>query len=492
MSKTNVLFITSECVPFVKTGGLADVCGALPKYFNDDKYDVRVILPKYNCIPEKYKTEMQHLLNFTTGFCFREQYVGIETLTKNGIQFYFVDNEFYFGGSWPYDSVYNDIEKFAFFSRAVLSALPLLNWKPQILHCHDWQSALVPVYLNDYFQGDVFYHKMKTVMTIHNLKFQGLYDVQTVRRKTGLSEYYFTDDKLKHFDNGNLLKGGIVYADRITTVSKTYKNEVQTPYFGEGLDGLLTAKDSVFTGILNGIDTESYNPETDEALPYKFVKGLELEIKKKNKKALQKELGLPEKEDAMMVGFVSRLTDQKGLELVQCVLDNMLSKNIQFVVLGTGDANYERMFKQAQANHPDKVRAEIYFSEALSRRIYASCDLFLMPSKFEPCGLSQLLALRYGALPLVRETGGLNDTVKPYNEYTQEGTGFSFTNFNAHDMLFVFDYAEKTYRLHRKNFDDMVLRAMKQDFSWEKSTKEYEALYDELISERTKEEKNLK
>ncbi len=488
MAKTNVLFAASECVPFIKTGGLADVAGSLPKYFDRRKYDVRVILPKYECLKGLDKAELQEVTRFVTGFNFREQVVILEEAVLNGIHFYFIGNDFYFSGAWPYTDMRDDIEKFAFFSKMVLSVLPQLSWKPDILHCHDWQTGLIPVYLNDSFQGDLFFHHMKTVFTIHNLKFQGTYDIKTVMEKTGLSSYYFTPDKLEAWSNGNLLKGGLVYSDRITTVSETYAKEIMTPFYGEGLDGLLRAEQNKLSGIVNGIDTDFYNPKTDPDIPVRFSVSNAIEKKAENKKLLQKKLGLSEDPDAMMIGIVSRLTDQKGFDLVECVMNEICNQKVQLVVLGTGTSRYENLFRYFASLYPDRVSAQIFYSEPLSHEIYAACDAFLMPSLFEPCGLSQLMSLRYGTLPIVRETGGLKDTVEPFNEFTKTGTGFSFANYNAHEMLSVIRYAVSVYQERRDDWNEMVIRAMEKDFSWKASARKYQAIYDELMADKKREE----
>ncbi|MBQ6679759.1 MAG: glycogen synthase GlgA [Lachnospiraceae bacterium] len=486
--KTNVLFAASESVPFIKTGGLADVAGSLPKYFDKGHYDVRVILPRYRCIKDSLRNNMKEITHFYTGFAGREQYVGLMETELSGVKFYFIDNEFYFGGSWPYGSAETDIEKFAFFSYAVLSILPHLDWKPDILHCHDWQTGLIPVYLNDKFQGDLYFHHMKTIFTIHNLKFQGVHSIANVMARTGLSSYYFTPDKLEAYGDGNLLKGGLVYADRITTVSDTYASEIRMPFYGEGLDGLLRAKADRLSGIVNGIDTSDYDPKTDPALKFNFDINDAIAQKKKNKAALQEELGLVKDPDAFMIGIVSRLTDQKGIDLIDAVMDRLCQCGADIVILGTGEQRYENMFRYYASLYPSRVSANIFYSEALSRRIYASADAFLMPSLFEPCGLSQLMSLRYGTLPIVRETGGLKDTVIPYNEITGEGTGFSFANYNAHEMLGIIRYADSVYRDHREEWDKMVIRAMQQDFSWYKSAEKYQKLYDTLAEEKRIEE----
>lgn len=486
--KKKVLFAVSECVPFIKTGGLADVAGSLPFYFDSDAYDVRVVMPKYTCIKEELKKEMSFVTKFYTGFLWREQYVGIFSYVKNGVTFYFIDNEFYFGGSWPYGNMLDDIEKFAFFSKMALSILPQVGFQPDIIHCHDWQTGLIPVYLNDSFQNDPFFRNIKTVFTIHNLKFQGVWGVDMMMRKTELPGCYFTSDKLEAYSNGNMLKGGLVYADRITTVSPTYAEEIKTPFYGEGLDGLLRAKSGRLLGILNGIDTAFYDPSDDKDIYACYDVKNAIAKKAENKKALQREFGLKEDPNAFLIGIVSRLTDQKGFDLIDCVMHEICGMDVQLVILGTGEKRYEDMFRYYAGLNPDRVSTQIYYSEALSHKIYASADAFLMPSLFEPCGLSQLMSLRYGTLPIVRETGGLKDTVQPYNEITNEGTGFSFANYNAHEMLGIIRYADYVYKNRRDAWNDMVIRAMSQDFSWKVSAEKYEAMYDELYEEKLRED----
>lgn len=476
-----ILFMASECVPFIKTGGLADVVGSLPKYFNSDVYDVRVMIPKYLCIKEMFRNQMEYKTHFFMDFCYRNQYVGILELKHQGITYYFIDNEFYFGGAWPYSNMYEDIEKFSFFSKAGLSALNVIGWRPDIIHCHDWQTGLVPVYLNDSFQANPFYRGIKTIFTIHNLKFQGVWDIYTIKRITGLSDYYFTSDKLEAYGNGNLLKGGLVYSDRITTVSRTYAEEIKTGFYGEGMDGLLRARHKQLSGIVNGIDYDYYNPMTDKDIPHPYNVDNYLDGKAANKMALQKELGLKVDKNVFMIGIVSRLTDQKGFDLVDYMINQICSDDVQLVVLGTGEKKYERLFTRLAEKYPKRVSANIFYSEALSHRIYAGCDAFLMPSLFEPCGLSQLMSLRYGTLPIVRETGGLRDTVQPYNEYDGTGTGYSFANYNAHEMMSIINYAKGTYYNNRKAWNVMVERAMRKDYSWNASAREYEALYNSLL-----------
>ena len=475
-----ILFVASESVPFIKTGGLADVVGSLPKYFDKQKYDVRVMLPKYMCMKEEWKNKLAYRTHFYMDLNWRQQYVGILELQHEGITFWFVDNEYYFSGAKPYGDICYDIEKFAFFSKAALSALPLLDFRPDIIHCHDWQTGLVPVYLDNFRYGNEFFRGIKTVMIIHNLKFQGIWDKKTVRDITGLPDYYFSPDKLEAYKDANYLKGGIVYADRVTTVSATYAEEIKMPFYGEKLDGLMRARSNCLSGIVNGIDYDEFNPETDPDIARNFNVDNFRKEKVKNKIALQKELGLAEDPKMMMIGVVSRLTDQKGFDLVSCVMDELCQDAIQIVVLGTGEEQYENMFRHFAWKYPDKVSAQIYYSEPMSHKIYASCDAFLMPSLFEPCGLSQLMSLRYGTVPIVRETGGLKDTVEPYNEYEKTGTGFSFANYNAHEMMATVRYAEQIYYDKKRDWNKIAERGMQQDFSWNNSARLYEELYESM------------
>ena len=477
-----ILFVASEGVPFIKTGGLADVVGSLPKCIDKEYYDVRVLIPKYTCMKQEWKDKLVYKNHFYMDFHWRNVYVGILEAQVDGITYYFIDNEGYFGGFRPYgDDVLYEIEKFAFFSKAALSALPVIGFKPDLIHCHDWQTGLVPVYLKERFQNGDFFKGIKTVMTIHNLKFQGKWNVKDVREITGLSDYFFTPDKLECYKDANLLKGGLVYADAITTVSETYAQEIKTDFYGEGLNGLLNARSKDLRGIVNGIDYDAFNPETD---PYIIRNYNAVDFRKekgKNKRALQEELGLEVDEKRFMIGIVSRLTDQKGFDLIDYVMDELCQDAVQIVVLGTGEEQYENMFRHFNWKYGNKVSANIYYSEEKSHRIYASCDAFLMPSLFEPCGLSQLMALRYGTVPIVRETGGLKDTVEPYNEYESTGTGFSFTNYNAHEMLATIRYAERIYYDKKREWNKIVDRAMAADFSWDVSAKKYQEMYDWLI-----------
>ena len=477
-----ILYVASEAVPFIKTGGLADVVGSLPKCFNKDEYDVRVILPKYMCMSEEWKSKMNYVTHFYMDLAWRSQYVGVLEMQYDGIQFYFIDNEYYFSGAKPYGNIYQDIEKFAFFSKAALSALPLIGFQPDIVHCHDWQTGLVPVLLKDKFHEGEFFRNMKSVITIHNLKFQGVWDVKTVRDITGLPAYYFTPDKLEAYGDANYLKGGIVYADAITTVSDTYAEEIKTPFYGEGLDGLMRARSGSLRGIVNGMDYDVFNPETDTLIENNYNSRNFRKEKIKNKRALQRELGLEQNDGTFMVGIVSRLTDQKGFDLIAYMMDEMCQNNIQIVVLGTGEEKYENMFRHFAWKYQGKVSANIFYSEALSHKVYAACDAFLMPSLFEPCGLSQLMSLRYGTVPIVRETGGLKDTVIPYNEYESTGTGFSFANYNAHEMYFTLQYAMNIYYNKKREWNKLIDRGMAADFSWNHSASKYQEMYDWLCS----------
>ena len=478
-----ILFAASEGVPFIKTGGLADVVGSLPKYIDKEYFDVRVFIPKYTCMKQEMKDKLKYVTHFYMDFNWQNVYVGVLEAEEAGVHYYFIDNESYFGGFKPYgDDPRYEIEKYAYFCKAVLSALPLLNFQPDLIHCHDWQTGLIPVYLKERFHGGDFYRNMKSVITIHNLKFQGTWDIKTVRQITGLPAHFFTPDKMEAFKDANLLKGGLVYADAITTVSNTYAEEIKTEFYGEHLEGLMQARSNDLRGIVNGIDYDEYNPQTDKFIAKNYNAKNFRKEKVKNKLALQKELGLEENPKAMMIGVVSRLTDQKGFDLVNYVMDELCQDSIQLVVLGTGEERYENMFRHFAWKYQGKVSANIFYDNGLSHRIYAASDAFLMPSLFEPCGLSQLMSLRYGTLPIVRETGGLKDTVEPYNEFENTGTGFSFTNYNAHEMLGIIRYAEHIYYDKKREWNKLVDRAMARDFSWANSAKQYEEMYDWLIS----------
>ena len=476
----NILIVASEAIPYMKTGGLADVAGSLPKYFDKSRYDVRVIMPKYKCMSEEFLPQLKFVCHFYVNLNWRKQYAGIFKAEYDGVIYYFVDNEFYFAGDQPYNNIYEDVEKFAYFSKAVLEALPIIDFAPDVIHCNDWQTGLLPVFLKTVYGSDNFYAGIKTIFTIHNLKFQGRWKIREIADITGLPEHIFNSGELEFYGEANYLKGGIVYADEVTTVSPTYADEICTPEGGEGLDGLMLERRRHLSGILNGIDYDVYNPMTDQYIKKHFsIK--DMSGKLMNKRQLQENHGLKVDNDVMLIGIVSRLTDQKGFDLVAYMMDEMLSTmDVQFVVLGTGENQYEGMFHYFQNKYPDKLSAYIGYSEEKAHEIYAACDAFLMPSLFEPCGLSQMMAMRYGTLPIVRETGGLKDTVEPYNEYENKGTGFSFADYNAHDMLHVIKYANDVFKNHKDRWQEMMVRAMQEDFSWNASARKYEKLYDKL------------
>ncbi|MDD7642840.1 MAG: glycogen synthase GlgA [bacterium] len=481
-----VLFVTSEAVPFIKTGGLADVAGSLARYIDKQEYDVRVILPKYACMDEMWKKKLRFHSHFYVALGWRNQYVGILETIEGGIHYYFIDNEYYFAGPKPYNQLHEDIEKFAYFSKAALAAIGMIDFVPDVIHCHDWQTALVPVFLKAFAADYPLLRNTKTIMTIHNLRFQGRYVMDAIKNLTGLSDDYFTPDKLESYGEANFLKGGIAYADLVTTVSPTYALEIMTREGGESLDGLLYARRNSLYGIINGLDTAEYDPGHDTYLTHNFTAADMKQGKAQNKLALQRELHLPEDKDTIMIAMVSRLTDQKGLDLLAYVMDEMLSHaRLQLVVLGTGQEQYENMLRYFANKYPDKLSANIFYSEQLAHRIYASADALIMPSLFEPCGLSQLMSYCYGTLPIVRETGGLKDTVLPYNEYDHTGTGFSFANYNAHEMLQTIYYAMHIYYDDRAQWDEMAKRDMSLDYSWKKSAREYEKLYDRLLEGQT-------
>lgn len=472
-----ILMVTSEASPFAKTGGLADVLGSLPGALQKQGADTRVIMPKYGTIPQHLKDTITHACYFYVNVGWRRQYCGIEKAEYRGITYYFIDNEHYFNRDHLYGDG-DDGERFAFFCKAVLEALPKLDFAPDILHCHDWQSGMVPVLLEAGYRNQELYKDIKTIFTIHNLRYQGIYGIDQFKEWFGLSDDYFTEDKLEFYHGASFMKGGLTYSQLLTTVSQTYVREIMTPYFGERMDGLLRARDHQLFGIVNGIDYEEFNPKTDKLIYQTYSKS-NLKGKTANKTALQQELGLTVKEDIPMIGLISRLVDQKGLDLIACVFGELMSEEVQFVVLGTGDIRYEQLFRDAMGTYPGKVSASIRFDNTLAHRIYAASDFFLMPSLFEPCGLGQLISLRYGTLPIVRETGGLKDTVNAYRDETGEGNGFSFTNYNAHDMLYTIRRALGIYK--RKTIRGKLVKdAMSCDYSWQSSAVRYLELYDRL------------
>lgn len=474
-----ILYVSSEAAPFSKTGGLGDVAGSLPAALCKKGVDARVMVPLYRCIAQEYKDRMTYIDHIYIDMGWRKQYCGVFELQHEGCTYYFVDNEFYFNGDKPYDYIHLDCEKFIFFSKAVLSLLPTIDFRPDVINCNDWQTGAVPVFL-DTFLDNPFYQGIKTVMSIHNLKYQGRWNLEKIKDFMGISDYYFTEDKLEYYKDANLLKGGLVYADRISTVSESYANEIQTGWYGEGLDGLISARKNDLTGIVNGISYTEWDPAKDKMIFENYTKTNFVSKKKTNKIELQKMLNLPVDENIFTVGIVSRLTDQKGFDLVATALEELCAGGMQIIILGTGDEKYENLFRHYAWKYPDKVSANIYFSNEMSHKIYAGCDAFLMPSAFEPCGLSQLISMRYGTLPVVRETGGLKDTVIPYNEFTNEGTGFSFANYNAHEMLHILKYAMQVFYDDKKAWNSLIRNAMKADYSWDISADKYIEMYSSL------------
>ncbi|WP_409303135.1 glycogen synthase GlgA [Peribacillus sp. SCS-155] len=475
----NVLFAASECAPFIKTGGLGDVIGALPKALKNQGVGVTVILPKFGDLDFKYKQQMEFITDLEVPVGWRMQFCAIEKLEQDGISYYFLDNEYYFKRHGSY-GFFDDGERFAFFGRAVLEALPYLDDKPDIIHCHDWQAGLIPVFLKAHYGRDPLYKNIKTVFTIHNLRYQGVYPKNVLAELLDLSELYFNVDGLEFYGNVSYLKAGLAYSDYLTTVSPSYASEIQMPYYGENLDGFLRKRSDRLEGILNGIDAEDYNPAAD---PQLFTNYTDYAGKMENKAQLQQGLNLRVDEGVPIISMVTRLVDQKGIDLVLHVFREILSQNVQLVILGTGDWKYENALRALASENPDTVRFENYFDDTLARKIYAGSDMFLMPSQFEPCGIGQLLALRYGTIPIVRETGGLKDSVQPYNEFTGEGYGFSFTNYNAHDMLYVIEQAVWLYRYQGNRWRKLAERAMSLDFSWDASSAKYKELYYRLVPE---------
>ena len=478
-----ILFVSSEAVPYVKTGGLADVVGSLPKYFDKKEYDVRVVIPKYACMDRSFLSNLKFLCHFYVNLNWRRQYVGIFESEYHGVHFYFVDNEFYFAGESPYNNIYEDVEKFAYFSKAVLASLPYIDFAPDIIHCNDWQTGLIPVFLHTVFGDDNFYAGIKTVFTIHNLQFQGRWRIQEIMDITGLPAHIFNAYELESYGEANYLKGGVVYADYITTVSDTYAQEIQTEYYGEGLNGLLSARHFDMQGIVNGIDYTTYNPQTDSKIYMNYDASNFRKKKYVNKERLQEELGLEVDKKKYMIGLISRLTDQKGLDLINAVMDGLVDEFTQLVVIGTGEPQYENMFRHYAWKYPNRVSANICYSDDLAHKLYAAADAFLMPSRFEPCGLTQMISFRYGTVPIVRETGGLKDTVQAYNEYDNSGDGFSFTNYNADEMLQVINYSKHIFYDRKRQWNQMVDRGMANDFSWNASKFRYEGLYNYLLGE---------
>ena len=474
--RKSVAFIGSECFPFVKTGGLGDVMYALPKALVDLNCDVRVLIPNYKCIPYKYKEKMVYRGSFYMDLCSdgRKFYVGIMEYINDGVIYDFIDNEEFFSSGNPYTSIVGDIPKFCYFAKA---ALNYMNWSPDVIHCHDWQAALIPVYVKTVFAPTPV-GRAKTILTVHNLRFQGIYNVPTIQYWTNLPYHVFNVDGLGQGNNdANMLKGGLAYADMITTVSHTYANEIQTGEYGEKLDAHLRYHNPKLHGIVNGIDIDIWNPATDEYLASNYDVTNVVSNKVGNKMALQTKLGLDQDHSKFVIGLISRLTDQKGLDLINAVLPEIVDDFTQVVILGTGDKVYEDAFRKFENDYRGNVSSSIMYDEARSHEIYAGVDALLVPSRFEPCGLTQLIAMRYGTVPIVRETGGLKDTVAPYNKNTNDGNGFTFDRYDAGLLLDAINRAKTLYFNNRWCWDEMVQRDMAKDVSWENSAKQYKDLY---------------
>lgn len=476
--KMQIVFASAECAPFVKTGGLGDVAGSLPAALVRAGAEVIVMVPKYATIKDEYKAQMEHFADFYVSLGWRNEYCGLEKLERDGVTYMFVDNERYFARDYPY-GFFDDGERFAFFSKAITESLQHLpaGFECDILHCNDWQTALAPVFLREFYQGLPLYNRVKTVFSIHNVAFQGQFSDTVMEDILGVAHIPAAASQLRcDACSINYMLGALRYADAITTVSPTYANEIQTPEFGEGLDGVLRERSYALQGILNGIDVSGFDPATDKRIAANYT------VEDRSGKAvckakLQEELGLEVRDDRPLMVMVTRLTRQKGLDLVMYALDRILAGGVQVAVLGTGDRDYEDGLRYFQDKYPGTMAARIEFDPALSQRMYAAADMFLMPSKFEPCGLSQIIAMRYGTLPIVRETGGLKDTVQPYNEFTGEGTGFSFSNFNGDEMGDAVFRAARLFWDNRDAWNQLVTQAMSQDFSWTRSADKYLDLY---------------
>ena len=477
--RRSVAFIGSECYPFVKTGGLGDVMSALPKSLAKLNIDVKVIIPRYKCIPQKFQEKMEYRGSFDMNLCSdgKQYYVGIMEYQEDGVVYDFIDNDEFFSWGNPYTNLIDDIPKFCYFAKAALAALNYLNWTPDVVHCHDWQAALVPLYLRTCFQ-DTDVGRAISVLTIHNLKFQGIYDRKKIQYWSGLPDYVFNKDcMIQNWLDANMLKGGIAYSNKVTTVSNTYAWEIQTEEYGEGLAEHLRYHNNKILGIVNAIDTDIWNPATDKLLAADYDEKSAIKNKKINKKALQESLGLDVDEHKMVIGLISRLTNQKGLDLVNDVIPGIMDEHTQVVVLGTGDSQYENTFRYYENKYKGNFCAYIAYNENVAHNIYAGCDALLVPSRFEPCGLTQLIAMRYGAVPIVRETGGLKDTVQPYNMFENTGNGFTFDRYESGLLYDAINRAKTLYFENRKSWDDMVIRDMNKDVSWEKSAKQYKDMY---------------
>ncbi len=471
-----VLYVASEALPFMASGGLGDVAGSLPQALRKRLIGCRVVMPLYDTIKQELKDKMTFITNISVPVAWRRQYCGIFQAKHEGVIYYLIDNQYYFKRDTIYGH-YDDAERFTFFSRAVLEILPVVDFKPDIIHCNDWQSALTPVFYSTIYSKDPWYQGIKTVFTIHNIQYQGTYGMELVNDVIGLNP---ADTEIVEYDGDvNFMKGAIECANKVTTVSPSYANEILDPWYSHGLDTILRERQWKLQGILNGIDTDNYNPETDENIVKNYNVKTVKSGKRENKRQLQENMGLPQNEDTPVIGLVSRLVSHKGLDLIKGILDELLyTTDVQVVVVGSGDWQYENFFKEMANKYPDKLAVRIGFVPSLARKIYAGADIFLMPSKSEPCGLSQMVALRYGTVPIVRETGGLRDSITDSGD--GNGNGFTFKTYNAHDMLGAIRRSLDAYS-NKDYWDTLVTRAMECDFSWGKSANEYIKMYKDLL-----------
>ncbi len=489
MTVKKILFVSSEVSPLARTGGLGDVVGALPPVLRRQGYDVRIIMPLYKPISARYGSDLQFLGWHMIRMGWRTLYCGVLKMDLDGQIIYFIDNEYYFNHDQIYLDYSFDIERFSFFQRAVLDSLEKpLDFMPDILHLHDWQTGMIPCLLQAHYHPYSRLRQLRTIFTIHNLKYQGIHGKERIADLMDLPERFLTEDGVLRDGVPNFMKAGIVYADQVTTVSPTYAAEIRQEYYGEGLHDLLNRQAHKLTGLINGIDTEKYNPATDPDIACRYTNENWKEGKAACKAALQAELGLRQQASLPLVVMVTRLVEQKGLDLLLHVLEELLDGSLQLAILGTGEVQYEQALRETAKRNPEIMAVSLTFDDALARRFYAGADLFLMPSLFEPCGLSQMIAMRYGTIPVVRETGGLKDTVQPYNQYTGSGNGFSFSNVNAHELLFITRYACDILRHMPEAWQALVRQAMQEDFSWNRSATRYGRLYELLAAEQAEEQ----
>ena len=476
-----ILYATSEAVPFCKTGGLADVSGSLPKTLAAEGEEVAVILPLYRRVEQAWKDKLTYLGYTYVDLAWRHEYCGVFALDMNGVRWFFLDNRHYFDRGELYGH-YDDAERFAFFSRAVLNTFGITDFRPDVIHCSDWQTALIPVYLRDENARGDFYKGIRTVFTIHNIEYQGRYGLPVLEDVCGLAPGWYEGGMLRYEDDVNFLKGALLTADAVTTVSPTYAQELKDPFFAHGLDGVIRECEGKLFGVLNGIDMERYDPASDPALPEHYS-AEDLAGKAADKAALQRKLGLRESPDTPLIVMVTRLVRHKGLDLVSAVLHELMQDDVQFAVLGKGESQYEQFFEEAHGRWPDRAAVWLGYDAELAQQMYAGADLFLMPSRSEPCGLSQMIAMRYGTVPVVRETGGLADTVRPYEAWCGAGNGFTFSAYDAGDMLYVIREATELYRKEREKFLALQRRGMTADFSWQRSAKAYIRIYHRIFGE---------